>query len=110
MILSDARYAGYGHDIMGQWISAVQPVYYQRDGWYVQDVVILASSDVYTVKTAPALEKLQWRLDAKLVANAFLAGTWHSTRKGSRSQGYITLQLARNGAYMCGHDYALGVR
>lgn len=106
-ILSDARYAGYGRDIEGQWISAVQPVYYQRDGWHVQNVVISASSDVYTVKTVPASGKLQWRLDAKLVANAFLAGPWHSTREGSRSQGYITLQLARNGAYMCGHDYAL---
>jgi hypothetical protein len=106
-ILSDARYAGYARDIVGKWISAVQPVYYQRDGWHVQDVEISASSDVYTVKTVPATSKLQWRLDAKLFANAFLAGPWHSTREGSRSQGYMTLQLARNGTYMCGHDYAL---
>jgi hypothetical protein len=106
-ILSDARYAGYGRDIVGQWISAVQPVYYKRDGWHVQDVVISASSDVYSVKTVPTPGKLQWRLDAKLVENAFLAGPWHSTREGSRSQGYMTLQLARNGTYMCGHDYAL---
>lgn len=106
-ILSDARYAGYGRDIVGQWISAVQPVYYRRDGWHVQDVVISASSDVYTVKTVAAPGKLQWRLDASLFANAFLAGPWHSTREGSRSQGYMTLQLSRNGTYMCGHDYAL---
>ena len=106
-ILSDARYAGYGRDIVGQWISAVQPVYYQRDGWHVQDVTISASSDVYTVKTVLAPGKLRWRLDARLVASAFLAGPWHSTREGSRSQGYMTLQLARNGMYMCGHDYAL---
>jgi hypothetical protein len=106
-ILSDARYAGYGRDIVGQWISVVQPVYYERDGWHVQDVVISAPSDVYTLKTLPAPGKLQWRLDAKLVANAFLAGPWHSTREGSRSQGYMTLQLARNGTYMCGHEYAL---
>jgi hypothetical protein len=105
--LSDARYAGYGRDIVGGWISAVQPVYYQRDGWHVQDVVISAASDVYTVKTAQGPGKLQWRLDARFVANAFLAGPWHSTREGSRSQGYMTLQLARNGTYMCGHDYAL---
>jgi len=106
-VLADARYAGYGRDIVGPWISAGQPVYYLRDGWHVQDVVISASSDVYTVKTVPAPGKLQWRLDAKLVANAFLAGPWHSTREGSRSQGYMTLQLSRNGTYMCGHDYAL---
>jgi hypothetical protein len=84
-ILSDARYAGYGRDIVGQWISAVQPVYYQRDGWHIQDVVISASSETYTVKTVQAVGKLQWRLDAKLVANAFLAGPWRSMREGSRS-------------------------
>jgi hypothetical protein len=106
-ILSDARHAGYGRDIVGRWISAVQPVYYRRDGWHVQEVEITVSSDVYTVKTVPAPGKLQWRLDARLVASAFLAGPWHSTREGSRSQGYMTLQLARNGTYMCGHDYAL---
>jgi hypothetical protein len=106
-ILSDARYAGYGRDISGEWISAVQPVYYGCEEWHVQDVMISASSDIYTVKTVSAPGKLQWRLDAKLVANAFLAGPWHSTRVGSRSQGYMTLQLARNGTYMCGHDYAL---
>jgi hypothetical protein len=106
-ILSDARYAGFGRDIVGQGISAVQPVYYQRDGWHVQDVEISASTDAYTVKTLPVPGKIQWRLDARFIANAFLAGPWHSTREGSRSQGYMTLQLARNGTYMCGHDYAL---
>lgn len=106
-ILSDARYAGYGRDIVGRWISAIEPVYYDREGWHVQDVVISASSNEYTVKTLQASGKLQWRLDAKLVANAFLAGPWQSMREGSRSRGYMTLQLARNGTYMCGHDYAL---
>src|SRR5205809_18943 len=90
-------------------MSAVQPVYYQRDGWHVQDVVISGSADAYAVKTVAAPGKLQWRLDAKLTVNAFLAGPWHSTREGSRSQGYMTLQLARNGMYMCGHDYALAL-
>jgi hypothetical protein len=108
-ILADARYAGYGRDIVGKWISAVQPVYYERDGWHVQEVVISASAEAYTVKTVQAPGKLQWRLDAKLIANSFLAGPWHSTREGSRSQGYMTLQLARNGTYMCGHDYALAL-
>jgi len=68
--------------------------------WHVQDVEISGSPDMYTVKTDSAPGKLQWRLDAKLVANAFLVGIWHSTRVGSRSQGYMTLQLARNGTYM----------
>jgi hypothetical protein len=106
-ILSDARYAGYGRDIVGRWISAVQPVYYQCDGWHVQSVEISSTSSIYVVKTDPVEGKLQWRLDAKLVSNAFLAGAWRSLRLGSRSQGYMTLQLARNGTYMCGHDYAL---
>jgi hypothetical protein len=106
-VLSDARFAGYACDIVGSWMSAVQPVYYGGEGWHVQPVEITASSDLYTVRTLPRERTLQWRLDAKLVSNAFLAGTWHSTRPGSRSQGYMTLQLARNGMYMCGHDYAL---
>jgi hypothetical protein len=106
-ILSDARFAGYGRDIAGKWISAVQPVYYEWEGWHVQDVEISVSADMYTVNTVSTPGKLQWRLDAKFVANAFLAGPWHSTRIGSRSLGYMTLQLARNGTFMCGHDYAL---
>ena len=63
--------------------------------------------DGYRILTVQENAKLQWRFDAKLIGNAFLAGPWRSTRPGSRSQGYMTLQLSRNGTYMCGHDYAM---
>jgi hypothetical protein len=106
-LLVDAKYGGYDRDLSGNWISAVQPVYYASRGWHVQTVKIISMADGYRVQTQPGKDKLQWRLDAKLIGNAFFAGPWRSTRAGSRSQGYMTLQVSRNGSYMCGHDYAM---
>jgi hypothetical protein len=108
-MLRDSRAARFGRGIVGKWISAVQPVYYQRPKWHVQDVQISQSSGNYMVKTVPAPKKLQWRMDATLIAESFLTGPWRSTREGSQSHGYMTLQVSRSGAYMCGHDYAVAI-
>src|SRR5262249_51159150 len=109
--LVDAEYAPDPNAIdqrhlTGQWISAVQPVYYQAGNqWHVQHVQITPSPQGYAVETVKAQKKLQWRMDAKLVANSFLVGRWMSRRKSSQSHGYMTLQISRNGQYMYGHDY-----
>ena len=104
----DAEYAVIHRQLEGRWTSAVQPVYYAKETkWHVQEVDIFPTKDGYAVETKPADGKLQWRLEAKLVATHFLVGRWRSKRIASTSNGYMTLQIARNGLYMCGHDYAI---
>jgi len=95
-------------DLTGQWVSAVQPVYYAAGNqWHIQYVQITYSPKGYAVKTVKAEGKLQWRMEAKLVANTFLVGPWSSRRKSSQSHGYMSLQISRNGQYMFGHDYGV---
>jgi hypothetical protein len=106
-LLVDAKHGGYGRDLSGNWLSAVQPVYYPSTAWHVQRVEAVRTPDGYRITTLEEPGKLQWRFDAKFFGSVFLAGPWQSTRPGSQSQGYMTLQVARNGAYMCGHDYAM---
>ncbi len=106
-LLVDAKYGGYDRDLSGRWISAVQPVYYPSCRWHVQRVEAASTSEGYLLKTVQEEEKLQWRFDATFLNNYFLVGPWRSTRASSRSQGFIALQVSRNGTYMCGHDYAM---
>lgn len=106
--LVDAEYAVIHRQLDGVWLSAVQPVYYEAEsGWHVQEVSISPTVEGYIVETRPAEAKLMWRLDARVVANHFLVGRWRSKRPGSASLGYMVLQIARTGTYMCGHDYAI---
>jgi hypothetical protein len=130
--LVDAQYRGFQRSLGGQWLCAVQPVYYSRrrryrdqpfpgrwiralrshgsgaeTAWHVQDVQINPSVTGYVVDTLPAEATLQWRWNAGLVGNAFLAGSWASKRESSDSHGYMSVQISRNGTYMFGHDYAV---
>lgn len=107
-LLVDAEYRGLQRQLAGKWISAVQAVYYAAgNAWHVQDVEIAPTPRGYSVATIPAPGKLQWRFEAKLVANAFFVGRWFSKRAGSESKGYMSLQISRNGTYMFGHDYGV---
>lgn len=115
-LLVDAEYAPNPRDedqrhFTGDWISAVQPIYYRAGSqWHIQHVQITSSPKGYTVETVKSEKKLQWRMEAKLVANSFLAGPWVSMRKSSQSHGYMSLQISRNGQYMFGHDYGVVLR
>jgi hypothetical protein len=127
-----AAYQGLQRELHGKWICAVQPVYYSlRRGhyevttsgkrrnvvrpltypaegdWHVQRVEIARLAEGYLVNTVAAKGKLQWRWDATLVADAFLVGPWKSKRESSKSHGYMSVEVARNGTYMFGHDYAV---
>jgi TIR domain len=107
-LLVDAEYGGFRRQLAGSWLSAVQPVYYAAgDAWHIQEVQIVPTPRGYAVVTVRVEGKLQWRLDAKLVANSFLVGRWFSRREGSHSHGYMSLQISRNGMYMFGHDYGI---
>ncbi len=130
--LVKAAYQGLQRELDGRWICAVQPVYYSLrrghyevsatgkrksvvrpeaypvDGdWHIQNVEIARSSEGYWVDTVAAKGKLQWRWDAALVSDAFLVGLWKSKRESSKSHGYMSAALSRNGTYMFGHDYAV---
>lgn len=108
--LVDAEYAGFKRSLAGRWSSAIQPLYYPGgDAWHRQEVDITHSGRGYTVDTVQALGKLQWRLRAELVGNAFFVGRWFSKRESSQSQGYMTLQVSRNGMYMFGHGYGIAM-
>jgi len=112
-LLVDAEYAPNPKEadqrlLSGSWISAVQPIYYAAGNkWHIQDVQITPSPDGYVIETVKAEKKLQWHMAAKLVGNSFLVGPWESRRKSSQSQGYMSVQIARNGQYMFGHDYGV---
>jgi len=115
-LLVDAEYASSPKEtdqrhFTGEWISAVQPVYYPAGSkWHIQRVQITPSPQGYTVETVKAENKLQWRMEAKLIANSFLVGRWASMRKAAQSHGYMTLQISRNGQYMYGHDYGVALK
>lgn len=91
--------------LYGEWISAVQPVYYESLDWHIQKVCIRRSVFGIIIETLQEPGKLQWRFLARLRKNEFLVGSWKSLRAGSTSSGYMCAQISSNGRYMCGHDY-----
>jgi hypothetical protein len=92
--------------LYGEWWCAIQPVYYKTKKWHVQRVRIKPGIFGVVVVTEPESGKLQWKMYARLENQKFLVGRWESSRPGSISNGYMSVQLSSNGTYMCGHDYA----
>ena len=92
--------------LLGEWWTAVQPVYYESKEWHLQKVNVKRSLLWgLTMTTVQEEKKLQWEFSAKLIDKSFLVGKWKSLRSGSTSNGFMTLQIASNGVFMCGHDY-----
>ncbi len=106
-MLVASLYHGRTRHLGGTWWSAIQPVYYVGPRWHVHRVEATEAPDGYTFVTVPQAGKLQWRFDGAFTGNDFLTGPWRSTRPGSQSHGVMTLQIARNGTYLCGHDYGV---
>lgn len=96
--------------LRGEWLSAVQVVFYETENWHVQRVRVRQRLFKLVVETIEEPGKLQWILEANLENRLYLVGPWRSLRAGSISGGYMSLQISSNGKYMCGHDYGDGVR
>jgi hypothetical protein len=107
--------------LYGEWHIAVQPVYKTDDlptrrgktvpgkmqlvgQWHIQKVQVKWSPLGLKVETLDAPRKLRWRWYPRLEDGTYLVGRWKSLRPGSDSNGYMAVQLASNGTYMCGHD------
>jgi hypothetical protein len=96
--------------LYGEWLSAVQPVYYPTEKWHVQKIQIKPTIFGLVVETIESPGKLQWRMYAKLEDKTFFVGRWKSVRPGSVSNGYMSMRISSNGKYMCGHDYGADAR
>lgn len=86
-----------------EWFSAFQAPYYEDSAWHRQRLNIRYSITGILIEDMNEAGKLKWFASTKLIKNSFLVGTWRSRRKGSRSHGFISLQIAPNGEYMWGH-------
>jgi hypothetical protein len=91
--------------LYGEWFAAVQPVYYRTEKWHLQKVIIKPSFFGIVIETMAGSGKLQWRMQARLKDKRCVVGRWKSLRPGSISSGYMSMQLASNGTFMCGHNY-----
>lgn len=104
----DLSKAEQNRDVYGEWLSAVQPVYYSTPKWHVQEIRAEPSElglKFQTTKDSPG--KLQWEWTPRLEYNTFLVGPWKSLRPTSDSHGYMSVQLSSNGLYMFGHDFGV---
>lgn len=101
--LVDSTYRS--RSLSGVWLAALQPVYYRGPNWHIQQVEATRTLGGYRIATLLEPGKLQWLFDGAFVGDNFLVGPWRSTRPGSKSAGVMTLQIARNGTYLCGHEY-----
>lgn len=100
--------AEQNRDVYGEWLCAVQPVYYSTPKWHVQKIRAEPSElglKFQTTKDSPG--KLQWEWTPRLEYNTFLVGPWKSLRPTSDSHGYMSVQLSSNGLYMFGHDFGV---
>jgi len=91
--------------LYGEWVLAVQPVYYKTGKWHLQKVQFKPAILGLEVQTADAPKTLQWCWHPRLETKTYLAGRWKSTRPGSISDGFMSVQISSNGKYMFGHDY-----
>jgi hypothetical protein len=113
--------------LYGEWYVAVQPVFKMEvsskrrsgtpantaqlvRGWHIQKVQIKWGPIGLKVETEAAPGKLQWCWYPTLVKDTYLVGRWKSLRPGGFANGYMCVQLAENGTYMCGHDYGAVAR
>jgi hypothetical protein len=99
-----------GRDLSGEWVIAVQPVYYEGAKWHVERVDSKRAAQGFEFHTVDSAGKLQWTWFPIFDHDRFLTGPWRSLRPTSVSHGYMTVQLAPNGQYMFGHDYGVVAR
>ncbi|MGH7490825.1 MAG: hypothetical protein ACREOO_00370 [bacterium] len=91
--------------LYGEWLAALQPVYYRTEKWHLQKVISRPSFVGIVIEAKAESGKLQWRMRARLKDKRYVVGRWKSLRPGSISSGYMSMQLAPNGTFMCGHNY-----
>jgi hypothetical protein len=91
--------------LFGEWFLAIQPVYYKTNKWHHQKVQFKPTILGIAVQTADTPKKLQWCWYPRLEAQTYLAGPWKSSRVGSTSNGFMTVQISSNGKYMFGYDF-----
>lgn len=97
-----------GRKLKGPWVAACQPLYYEETRWHIQPMTCrwkLLRGLLFDADDVDG--KLPWQCMTKVQSSGLISGKWRSKRPGSKSRGYVALEISKNGKYLWGHLYGV---